>query len=75
MLSFYFTCTESSVNIYKGEINMFPPNQEDFLDGSIRILQDHLAKMGIVVRRPEMLKDAALAIGELYHKLKKEEEF
>lgn len=54
---------------------MFPPNQENFLDGSVRILQEHLAKMGIIVRKPEMLKGAAVEIGELYHRLKKEEEF
>ncbi len=54
---------------------MFPPNQGNFLEGSVKILQDHLAKMGIVVRRPEMLKEAALKIGKLYHELKKEEEF
>lgn len=53
---------------------MFPPHQKKFVDESTKLIKGQLVKMGVVISRPERLKDTLLQIGILYHELKKEEE-
>jgi predicted metal-dependent hydrolase len=53
---------------------MYPPHQKRFVDESTKAIQGQLAKMGVIIRRPEELKDTVLKIGKRYHELKKIEE-
>jgi len=53
---------------------MYPPHEKKFVDNSTKEIKDELAKMGVVIRNPEQLKEAVLQIGKRYHELKKTEE-
>lgn len=53
---------------------MYPPHKKKFVDESTKSIQSELAKMGVVIRKPEQLKETVLQIGQRYHELKKTEE-
>ena len=48
---------------------MFAPHEKRFVEESTRLLQEQLAKMGVVIRKPEQLKETVLKIGKRYHEL------
>ena len=53
---------------------MYKPNEDKFVEKSLRMLQNEFSKQGIAVFKIEDFKDMAIKIGKLYHEYMKKEE-
>ena len=53
---------------------LYALNQKKFVEESLTIIHEKLADMGVVIRKPEQLKETVLTIGERYHQYKKQEQ-
>ena len=54
---------------------MYKPNEDKFVEKSLRMLQNEFVMQGVVIFNIEDFREIVVKVGKLYHEYMKKEEF